>query len=72
MNKWAVKVEDVVSKKVLSEMMDKRDFGLDFTDENEFKLFVNENYDISDSEIQEIWKLYKPSCEELDDSSQEW
>ena len=61
-------MEDVVfKKKVLNEMLDKREYGLDFEDPNEFKLFVSENYDISEQEILDIWNSYEPSCEELED-----
>ena len=57
-------------KKVLNEMLDKREYGLDFEDPNEFKLFVGENYDISEQEILDIWNSYKPSCEDFEDSKE--
>lgn len=51
---------EVRLRKLLTEMFDKRDFGLDFREREDFELYVNEFYDATESEIREVWNLYRP------------
>lgn len=51
---------EVRLRKLLTELMDKRDFGLDFREREDFELYVNEFYDATESEIREVWNLYRP------------
>ena len=56
-------ISTIRAKKIYNEMLDKRDFGLNFTESKDFKLYVNENYGITEAEIREIWNLYNQTFE---------
>ena len=65
-------ISTLKAKKIYSEMIDKRDYGLDFSEGEHFRLYVNENYDISEAEIREIWNLYSHPSPEYGEFLDPW